>query len=941
MLMRLFRNEICCCTGLAFFLISSLLYAEETPSVHARIIATLDEENHTLTGKISLTITNDTAFDLAAIPLSFYPNHLREPSSKLDGGQVRWIYPKGRSAGGMEISGIRWNGKEIEKRRITFPPPIPYAARKEKTVARIALPTQFNADETGILELDFKVLIPIRRGRFGTYRKTTVLAGGWFPRPMTELTGFDATLPPERIQMDVQISIPPGRGAVLHDRIFPKKKSAQSIAAHGIVSEALVLVVMEQMEITTRQTQFGEAIHVHQNLSYRDTPWKETTVDHNGFPNGLPDPGRLDYSGRILDVVENTGRLIRERAPECPISRRIVLVDIPAWDRMVHFGPGPVLVSDRLYRLLPVDDGLFFHDLALVRVVAPTLVFSALAGESPEYRFVAADTIGVYFSDRYSLTIHDKRRTVREIINWASMFPAVDALLYAPQIPFKEVYFKPIEEPDPLRDEPWYYTNHYPRGKRLAGKLEDLVGREKVGEAVAQILNGNVSFKEGVTSVIPGDAAFFFDQWYGTYPKVNYRIGNVNEIPLPDGRIEHRFEVVREGAVIREPVTILVTDDDGNSHEMVCDNDRRKETLSWISNAGVDDIIIDPKGRLVETPELTLDHPLSDNSNKLPLRPPMFTRLVVWADVTSKEPYIELGFWLRRKYDTTNVINLDLDYTPSTYGALLSYYRFFGKKRTLNARTWGIAPSLSVVRYNAVDNLTLKISDSARAAATMGSIGLTLGRNTKIYSYDPITGSSFSIGCRYATGRAEEGDIRHVGKISVNGGKIFAPGIHHTLALYGGATAVFGEPVAANLTSLSDRAMLRGFDSDETYGRLGLYGVLEYRHTLVNASTIRAPIFSWFDRFQGALFIAGGTISQPQEELTKGLFTRDRIFTEVGYGLRIHLLFLGIQQYIIAVDVAVPITPTNRRRGVLQSDGTIEEVARRPYKVIVGITQTF
>ena len=920
--------------------VSDAVRAAPSPTIRATITAILNEDNRRLSGRVSFTVINDTGDDLETLPVSLYPNHLKTPSDALDGGQVRWIYPRGRSAAGMTIRAATWNGREIPLSSLRYPRPKADEPRKPDTIASITLPSRFAAGSTGNLVLDFDVQIPVRRGRFGTYHHTTILAGGWFPRLLSDLTGVNTQMPPDRIEATVDITLPKKRGAVLHDHIFPVKAGTQTVHADHILTESLVLVVMDRMEKTVRKTAFGEAIHIHQTFPYHHTTWKETTEDHNGLPNALPDPGWLDYSARILDVVENTATLIREAAPKAPLASRVVLVDIPAWDRMVQLGPGPVLVSDRLYRLLTVDDGLFFHDLALVRQVAPTLLLGAIENESPRFRFIAADAIGVYFSDVYSHKIHDKRRTVKEIISFASMFPAVDNILYAPQIPFKEVYFKPVEEPEPLRDEPWYFTNTLPRGKRIVGKLEDLVGKQKTGEAIVAFIEGKGNFETCIAAQIPGDSSFFFKQWFGPYPKVNYRVDNVQDIPLTGGRIEHRFDVIRDGATIREPVTIRLTDKDDMSHELVWDSDKPSQTLSWISTAPIDKVIIDPDGRLVESPELTADHPLSDNRNKLPLRPPMFTRLVVWADVTAKEPYVQLGFWLRRKYDTTNVINLDLDYTPSAYGALLSYYRFFGPKKTLNARTWGLGPSVSVIHYNEVANLNLEVDDATRAAATMGAIGFSIGRDTRVYGWDPISGSSVSLGGSYAAGADASHTFRQVGRVSIHGGKIFAPGIHHTLALYGGATAVFGDPVAAHLTSISDFSMLRGFDSDETYGRVALHAVLEYRHTLVDASSVRAPIFSWFDRFQGALFVGGGTVSDP-ESLTKGLLTLDRLFTEVGYGVRTHILFLGVQQYIIAVDAAIPITPFDRRMAVLQSDGTIEEKRRIPYKIMVGITQTF
>jgi hypothetical protein len=61
----------------------------------------------------------------------------------------------------------------------------------------------------------------------------------------------------------------------------------------------------------------------------------------------------------------------------------------------------------------------------------------------------------------------------------------------------------------------------------------------------------------------------------------------------------------------------------------------------------------------------------------------------------------------------------------------------------------------------------------------------------------------------------------------------------------------------------------------------------------------------------------------------------------VGYGLRIHLLLFGFQQYMLAFDFAYPLTPVERTRLELQTDGTVASVSRSPFKLLFGITQTF
>lgn len=915
----------------------------EEPLVQAALTATLSETGDKIFGTITYTWTNRQKDAQTQIALWLYPNRFRKPNPHLDAGMLKWIYPAGKaSPGNMEIFGAKWNGHPLSDEQIRLLPlDVPNEEALPDVIAQIALPAPLPSGEIGRLTVSFKLDIPKRRGRFGRYKGTISLGGGWYPVLMSDFSGQDTTLAWEAVNLSAKISLPAEKGAVLHDAVFPIEQKPRHIKVDNIITESLVLVVMKRMEISKRDFSWGTAIHVHPSLSRHEPTWKEAARDNHGVPEALPQPGRFDYSERLFNVVKGTAEAIRAIAPKAKLAKRVVFVDIPSWDRLVQPGFGPILLSDRLWRLVPVKDGLFFHDSAVVRSLAPTLVFdSALRAQPLQHRFIVADLIGVFFSDYYSKTVHNRLRTIEEIIGFARIFPTIDNLLYAPQIPFREVYFRSCEEPEPLRDEPWMFMNRLPRGKRILAKLEEQCDRTKIFDSVRYMLEKKQPFDDAVANLLREAPSRFFKDWTGPYPAMNYRLGKIQDTLLDDGQYRHEAEIIRDGEIVQEKVTVRITDKDGLFTDRVWNKAESRTVLEWTSHAPVAKVEIDPDIRLVESPALTPDHPRRDNISPLPWRPPMFTRLVVWGDLTSGEPYVDLGFWLRRKYDNTNIFSLSLDYTTFTWGGAFSYLRFFGNKRTLNARTWYLGPTVSAVRYREVNTSALHLSENIRQSSVMGAIGISLGRDTRAYSWDPMSGSSIAVSATYAAGASADGELRQMGKISLRGGKLFSFGIHHTVALFGGAAFVLGNPTAAAVTSLSDRTMLRGFDSDETFGRIGLYAVLEYRHTLFNADNLTAPLYSWFDRFQGALFVAGGTVSKPSGT-TDGIFTPDRIFTEIGYGLRIHLLFLGVHQYLLCFDLAVPLTPTQRIMEETLKDGSIRKTDRGPYKIIFGITQTF
>ena len=917
-------------------------FADEggNPTVSVSVGAAF-ENDRSLHGVVRLTMTNDTGETLDSIPLWLYPNRFTKPGPGLSDRTVNWIYPAGKSIGKMEISHPSWNGDELGNNSIEYLPMPNGGTPKDakNVVALVHLDTPMEPDETGTLEMSFHVKIPQRRGRFGHWRGVVSLAGGWFPRPMTDLTGRDTGLPPEAIEAHVNIQVPAGRGAVIHDRVHPPCSTKQLIEERDIRTDILTLVVMDRMDVTERDFEWGKGVYVSSKIKPHRAQWKDTRGDEKGTPRGIPAMGKIDYADRGLKVLESTAGAMRRLAPGCSMPNRLLMVEIPAWDRLAQTSGGPVLVSDRTWRLVPIERALSFHDIALSRVLGAALAASTVnESDSPMRRYVTAQLVGGLLGDIYADDVHGGMTSVKELVGFAAFIPYVDTLLYAPQVPFRESYSLSAEEPDPLRDRPWKFMNRLPDGRRVLAKLEDLGGKEATTKLVAGYLAGESGFDLAVKELLQERADILYGQWYGDYPSVNYSIVRVTDKPLENGRISHQVTIARDGDDIIEPVTVKIIDENDIAKEVVWDGEGSEGTVEWISEAPVDSVTVDPHHRLVEAPSLTGDHPLKDNLDPLPWRPPLLTRLLIWGDSETYEPYLQISFSMRRLYDVTNSLHLGASYTPRSYSGYVGYLRHFGPKRTLNSRIWYFGPSLSISRNEKTETAGSEIPKDSLFAATMGSASLVLGRDDRSYFFDPRFGTSFNGWISYSGGRADDGHGVNVGSAGARIFGLWTPSFGHTFAAYGGLSTLVGDPPATRLASLSSRMVLRGFATDETYGRLGLYAVTEYRHNIVDASRI-GLILSWFDRFQGVFFVGTGTISWPDGY--DGLFTKDRSFTEVGYGLRLHLLAFGVSQYLIALDLAVPVAPSVREYEVIQTDGSVVNATRSPFKVVFGITHTY
>src|SRR5581483_10952270 len=90
-------------------------------------------------------------------------------------------------------------------------------------------------------------------------------------------------------------------------------------------------------------------------------------------------------------------------------------------------------------------------------------------GWSPE---VAASAL----TDRFTLRSYRREEYANQILSGAAWIPAIDRVLYAPQVPFASAYFYSLEDPDPLRDNLAQFDNQRPRGKLVYAKLRDLLG---------------------------------------------------------------------------------------------------------------------------------------------------------------------------------------------------------------------------------------------------------------------------------------------------------------------------------------------------------------------------------------------------------------------------------------------------------------------------------
>jgi hypothetical protein len=884
-----------------------------------------------LSGQVSFRLVNTTEAPLRRVPLWLYPNLFETPAQGLESRLVPWIYPAGHSAGSMDVSAAWWNGTALTSPAIRYQPmSLPGRGEVSRALGFVDLAQPLAPGEAGTLRLQFTVKVPTRRGRFGHFRGVTVLSDGFYPRPISSLDARDLSQPFSPIEITAVVTVPQGLAAVLHDHIDTQSSSIRTSTVGPVTTDILSLVLLENAQVSVLKPQGVEVTCVRRRPHRREPGGRDWARSQGGMVSSLAPVDPCERLGSVAARIDALrGRPDRLGA--------LLVVEVPMWDELVALSGAQLVVSDRLYRIIQAEPAQRFHDLAVARGIGSFMALRSQRSTDRD-RYVWAEASGALVSESYSEQVHGKERSVQQLVGFASFIPLIDNLLYAPQVPFSEAYFRSVERRDPLRDEPWRFMNERPDGSRLLGKLADLVGQTQARAAVEAIAAGKEA-QATLESVVPGGAAWFLSQWMGRYPSVDYALVETRDEATPDGRYVHTAVIERRGEVIREPVAVLFTDKEEAQGIAIWPGQGTRGEVSWSSTAELKRAELDPASRLVEDTALSGGHPLANNSTKLRWRPPLLTRLLATFDAVSGDPYVTVSFALRRKFDITNSYHLDLDYTPRGYGAGFTYLRYFGKARTLNARQLYAGPTLAILRSRALADTASVPDGVSKEAATTGMIGFLLGSDNREYFWDPRRGLGWSLIGRYQVGQRDDGKAVHVGRGGAHLVGLIPMAVGHTLALHGGLMGLVGNPVGADLSTLSVRNVLRAFDPEETYGRLGMYAGLEYRHVLFDASRVSAPLFLWVDRFQGVLFAEGGTISEPDGY--DGLFSQRRLFADVGYGLRAHLLLFGVQQYMVAVDFAVPVAPSERFYEIEQSDGTISKAPRAPFKIVIGITQTF
>jgi hypothetical protein len=845
-------------------------------------------------GRAHYRVSNTTAETLRSVPLWLYPNHLAERPAALGDVNFHWLYPGLFSPASMEVGDARVDGKAV-------PFTIEDTDAGARTLARVTLPRPLPPGGTAALELAFETTLPHRFGAFGCDGVRCRLMGGFYPMPAhLGAGGWELAAGPDRVAARVAVAAPEGVALVVN---------GTHVLARG---REVVTVDTDDVPYATLISDRGfytssvEAAGVHLDYLHR----RPRPPDSEDQP--LPYVSfREDIPGLVLEAARHALEFLGEQGlPSGP--RNLTLVEAQLRHELVQVHGDVVLVSDQIFGIFPVQRLRKYHRFELVRAVFTAVLADALArGEVPEDRELAAGVLASYLLDVFTLREFKKIEFAKDLLRPVDFIPAVDRLMYAPLVASAATYFGEVGDDDPIRDDVRRFANRSPSPRLLYSKLLDLLGPAGMTRLPRAMLGGGQPLREAAAEIFGADLRWFWVQWLGPRPRVNYRLAGVRVTPRPPAAgtgesagVHVAIDVERQGDDVLEPVEVLVEDKAGGSRTLTWRTRGPRATLEVDLPAGLKSVEVDPRARLVETSLGSLrpsDDPLYDN------RSPARWRLIyegfgALLNVTALTAAFEAAFVLKPQHDLRHALLLTAFHTDATTIGAGGYYDwFFGRQADRNTLTSALEGGLTVSRLD--PSFGLQAGETPRPGTTLrGRFGLD--HDTRDYIIDPWRAVGLSLVGSTALTFLDDGRRQSQLGAGAEALRLFELLPGHVLGVDVSAEARFGTfAVPSQLTDAGGVGGLRGYLPGELLARANVAGRVQLRDDYVTELNWNLLHFTTVRALAGTVFAEAAALTTCDGYA----FSRERVFTDVGYSFRVLHDAFGVYQQLLSLDVAVPL----------------------------------
>ena len=872
--------------ALSGLLVVGLALGFSEPRAHAatpeayRVDAQLDVETGELSGRLEIDVLVAAGED--TLRLWLLADRLAVAPTAMDEQSSRWIYPGRLDRGFARVSELFVDGQSVQAERVE--PSADEHRGRDVAGSDLRVPIAAGEARRVRLSMSFEVHLPRRFGRLGRASGMLSLTAPWYPLLLGHGDPLGASVP-QRVRL-----------ALSRGEAWAMGEPLPSGEAQDFVTGFVPVLVAPHFEVVEWREGVVRARLISPTRLYRDPRPEAQGIF------ALHDMAHVDVVAPIQrglhDALETFAAVARATPPH-----DITLALVPSRTELAADAPGFVLLSDRLFQVTPMEALQAFHRRALMRALFVRLLAAPVDALEP-----AADRgLGLRLRATLLLDLDETRRhghvrTPQELLGWAGFHPTVDQLLYAPQVAFVDAYFGSIAERDPFREAPSRARQPGAGGRRLLEHARDLLPAQVFRHFARGLLELAVPTRELLRRTGGVEALTRLNDWLRE-PElpVNYRLGTVHSTRLSDGHYRHVVVVERQGAERHEPVEVEITDTEG--HQVI----GRWDGVGVRGEVTIDTpaprrwVTVDPRGRTDQSAAVAGGHPLADDTDHLPFRPPLLRSFVLSARATEGVLVGLVDFAIRRRYDLEHSVGVSASSDERSFGGSLRYGQGVGPKRDNNGRIGGVSVGVAMARLR--PGFGVDGEGGVRTSLHFGA-----GLDSHRYFLDTRRGDSLSGSLSLGFTRSRSGhDTGTVGFIA-RGDHNIPLGLRGTLVLVAGAAGVFGRPLVSERPGLGGPALLRGYEADEVLGDVAAFAVAEARGTVLSDLGVDLFNLVWLRELQLIAFAGGGLVVKAVDgrTLVPG--------AELGAGLRLHFDYGGVQPALIGLDVAAPLIRTAAAR---------------------------
>jgi hypothetical protein len=865
------------------------------PETSTEIEATLDPGGARIAGHARLRVVNDGPAPLAAVELWLYPNALADRSPALGDVSFHWLYPGGFSPAGIEIGGAKVAGVPVAAAiRDT-----PLGAR---TLASLPLAAPLAPGEAATVDVDFETRLPRRYGAFGCDGVRCRLMGGFYPVPVSSGGTGALAVPGARAvaragRTRVALRLPAGLALVLDGQPIARRDDAPVVVDSADVAYPTIVT-----DRVLRPATLAVGDHVVRYLHRRPRP---PPSDELLLPYTREDiPGLvLATAGRALEFADLfLGRL--QALPPGVRDLPLTLVEAPLRHELCQAHGDVILVSDQIFGIFPVDRVRKYHRLEIVRAVLTAVVDARLAAtEAPADRERAVGMLAAYLTELFASSAFDRVEYAADLLRPFDFVPAVDQLIYAPLLASSSSYFGDVEDADRVRDGLPRLAARGPTPRFVYNKLLDLLGPDAFAGLARAMLGRREPLRPAAAAAFGAELGWFWTQWLGPLPRVNYRLASVAATPRAGG--SHLVvEVSREGDLVREPVEVLVEDRAGGRHTLRWDDGAAGHRFEIDLPAGPKAVEIDPRGRLVETAVGSLrpsDDPRYDNRDPARWRT-IYEGFGALVNVTQITANFAAALLFKPQHDLRHQILASVFHSETAVLGIRADYGWnFGAQADKNSLTSSLSGGLGVSRIDPSFGLLVgqRPEPGWRLSARAG-----LSHDTRDYLFDPWRAVGLAVGVGAAVTALADGERLSQASAGAEALRLFELHPGHVLGLDAQAGATSGDiRLATQLLAAGGPAAMRGYLADELLSRANAIATVQLRDDYVTGLDWNLLHFTTVRGFAGTLFADAAAIST-----CDGYgFARDRLYADAGYSFRVLHDAFGVYQQLLSIDFAVPL----------------------------------